>query len=156
MERRNACTSRCLWCAQVGLSEPPNAAPKCGPSLSLGSWIPRRKLFQGASNEKAATQVAAFSNELVEAAGIEPACPSIKSNTYRRNTCLRGASRTFASCWNASHGHPPRSTQIRRGSVSCSPLLPAETTIGYRLRGTQASDRPEPRPPPITREGLYK
>jgi hypothetical protein len=30
------------------------------------------------------------------------------------------------------------------------------TTIGYRLRGPQASDRSELRPPPITREGLYK
>jgi hypothetical protein len=30
-------------------------------------------------------------------AGIEPACPSIESNTYRRNRCLKGASRTFAS-----------------------------------------------------------
>jgi hypothetical protein len=35
-------------------------------------------------------------------------------------------------------------------------LLPALTTIGYRLRGPQASDRPESGPPPITREGLYK
>jgi hypothetical protein len=30
------------------------------------------------------------------------------------------------------------------------------TTIGYRLPERQASDRRESRPPPITREGLYK
>ena len=29
--------------------------------------------------------------EVVEAAGIEPACPLIKSGTYDRNKCLRGA-----------------------------------------------------------------
>ena len=35
-------------------------------------------------------------------------------------------------------------------------VLPALTKIGYRLLGPQASERPEPGPPPITREGLYK
>jgi hypothetical protein len=66
------------------------------------------------------------------------------------------ASWTLASCWDASQGHPPGSKQMRRALVSCSLLLPACATIGYRLRGPLASDRPELRPPPITREGFYK
>jgi hypothetical protein len=93
--------------------------------------------------------------EMVEAAGIEKVSTPMKSRTYSRNKCLKSASWTFASRWNASHGHPPGSKQMRSGSVSCPPLLPALTTIGYRLRGPQASDRPKPGPPPITREGLY-
>ncbi len=37
MERRNACTSRCLWCAQVGLSEPLIYPEILGPNLL--SWL---------------------------------------------------------------------------------------------------------------------
>jgi hypothetical protein len=44
-------------------------------------------------------QIGSFRSIVGEApdAGIEPACPSIESNTYSRNKCLRGASWTFAS-----------------------------------------------------------
>jgi hypothetical protein len=93
---------------------------------------------------------------MVEAAGIENVFTLMKSGTYGRNRCLKSASWTFASCRNTSHGPPSGSKQIRHDSVSFPPLLPALATIGYRLRGRWASDQPELRPPPITREGLYK
>ena len=50
---------------------------------------------------------------------------------------------------------PWASARLQADTTQFSVLLPALTTIGYRLRGTQASDRPEPPLLPITREGLY-
>ena len=48
----------------------------------LPSPLPRRVCLRGASNEEAATQVAASVEKMVEAAGIEPASDSMKSGTY--------------------------------------------------------------------------
>ena len=78
---------------------------------------------------------AVFSHEIVEAAGIEKASTPTKSSTYSRNRCLKSASWTFASRWNATHGRPSFSKQVRRVSVSCSPSLPALTTIGADYTG---------------------
>ena len=92
--------------------------------------------LRGASNEKTATQAAAFVDEMVEAAGIEKAPILMKSGTYRRNRCLKSASRTFASCWNTSPelpGPSSRSDAIRRHA------LPAPCSDYYRLPTAQAA-----------------
>jgi hypothetical protein len=71
--------------------------------------LPSRSSRNGgasASSEKTATQVAAFSHELVEAAEIEKAATLTKSGTYSRNRCLKSASWTFASAIEPGHSNP--------------------------------------------------
>jgi hypothetical protein len=48
---------------------------------------------------------------------------------------------------------PGRHEEVRHSPLPCSLPCPP---IGYRLRMAQAGGRAEVRPPPITREGLYK